>query len=87
MPREIITLQAGQCGNQSKPKSNFIVSSGHHLKQIVAPQSVKNFGVHCAQSTALAQTERWRSLLQRAEIGKTSSSIRHVLKMSIGECI
>lgn len=64
MPREIITIQIGQCGNQS-------IS--------LKTQSAQSFGSNCARSMALVQMESLNNLhpiTKEFKIGKMSSSIK-----------
>lgn len=65
MPREIITLQVGQCGNQSK--SNPILNYA---------QSAMSSGSSSAWSTASQETAFLRSTQRRAMTGKMSSSTK-----------
>src|SRR3546814_13953031 len=84
MPREIITLQVGQCGNQSKHCARLHCTSRYHVVTSAVlcavvlrrGQSGLSSGSSCAQSTASSRTARcWTS---RATTGRTCSSTRCV---------
>lgn len=72
MPREIITLQAGQCGNQS------MYAIVRTIPVSDASQLGLNSGHNCAQNTVSAKMERSRTLRPKAEIARMSSSTKWV---------
>lgn len=77
MPREIITLQAGQCGNQSKswsaPTCSIInVSLSYSLACSNTNQLVLNSGDKYVQNMVLVAMALWKTLPQKEGIVKMS---------------
>ena len=68
MPREIITLQVGQCGNQSNALLEII-----NLPYL---QSETNSGSRSARSMESTLKESWKSMPLWVMIGKMFSSIK-----------
>lgn len=72
MPREIITLQAGQCGNQSILNIDFIYLYSYCLYK----QLVVNFGNKSVLNTELARMALWNHSQQKGVIERTCFSIK-----------
>ena len=86
MPREIITLQVGQCGNQigsefwrqvrHAPRSTSLTPSQSRFSALL-DRSRHARPRSCAWNTELARTACWKSMRRRARAtARTSSSIR-----------
>ena len=75
MPREIITLQVGQCGNQSKYIQRLFVDTR------CAVQLVMSSGSSCVWSMESVRREYCRSMQHRVMIGKMYSSIRRMMSI------
>lgn len=96
MPNEMITLQLGQCGNQSKFYARWPATNAQyvHFELIIriccccCLQLALSFGSDCVWSTAYHRTEHWKSLPPMLVwIAKMCSSIRPMTTITFrGRC-
>jgi len=77
MPREIVTVQLGQCGNQS-----MVFMKGWNALIDTIFKWVLSFGNVSVPNTELARTEFLRSGQQKGAIVKTSSFIKQMTNIT-----
>jgi len=94
MPREIITLQVGQCGNQSNSKrerellmvGSRIVTKHHFLLFVVILEKLAwNSGNNSAPSMGSTKKACWKNSLPAMMTGKMCFSIKLMMSITFQE--